>query len=370
MGGYRYRRRGKPESGRSCPLFVSPSVYPLDKTTSDGGDLVDAVIWAEGLTKWFGSVTALDGINLEVRGGCVLALLGPNGAGKTTTVRILSTVLRPDSGRATVLGFDVAAEAAAVRAVIGLAGQYAAVDENLTGRENLRLAGQLSHQPPSVIPARASDLLERFALTGAANRPVRGYSGGMRRRLDLAAALVHRPPVLYLDEPTTGLDPAGRSELWAVVDELVTHGTTVLLTTQYLEEADRHADQIVIVDGGKVIAEGTAAELKAKLGRTIVEVRWPDPARARRAVRVLGRIGPTGLRDDELTAAVTVADRGPAVLDVTRALDAAGLVPDALVIREPTLDDAFLQLTGHGIQTRPVSTARPASAGEQEGART
>jgi ABC-type Na+ transport system ATPase subunit NatA len=208
VGGYRYRRRGKPESGRSCPLFVSPSVYPLDKTTSDGGDLVDAVIWAEGLTKWFGSVTALDGINLEVRGGCVLALLGPNGAGKTTTVRILSTVLRPDSGRATVLGFDVAAEAAAVRAVIGLAGQYAAVDENLTGRENLRLAGQLSHQPPSVIPARASDLLERFALTGAANRPVRGYSGGMRRRLDLAAALVHRPPVLYLDEPTTGLDPA------------------------------------------------------------------------------------------------------------------------------------------------------------------
>jgi len=342
----------------------TPSVYPLDKTMSDGGDLVDAVIWAEGLTKWFGSVAALDGINLEVRGGCVLALLGPNGAGKTTTVRILSTVLKPDSGRATVLGFDVAAEAAAVRAVIGLAGQYAAVDENLTGRENLRLVGQLSHQPPSVIPARANDLLERFALTEAANRPVRSYSGGMRRRLDLAAALVHRPPVLYLDEPTTGLDPTGRSELWAVVEELVADGTTVLLTTQYLEEADRHADQIVIVDGGKIIAAGTAAELKARLGRTIIEVRWPDPAGAHRAVRLLGRIGPAGLHDDEHTAAVTVADRGPAVLDVTRALDAAGLVPDALVIREPTLDDAFLQLTGHGNQTRPISTAWPAPAGK------
>jgi ABC-2 type transport system ATP-binding protein len=310
------------------------------------------VIWAEGLTKWFGSVAALDGLDLEVRRGCVLALLGPNGAGKTTTVRILSTVLKPDSGRATVLGFDVAAEAAAVRAVIGLAGQFAAVDENLTGRENLRLVGQLSHQPPRAVPVRATELLERFALADAADRPVRGYSGGMRRRLDLAAALVHRPPVLFLDEPTTGLDPTGRRELWAVVAELVADGTTVLLTTQYLEEADRHADHIVIVDGGKLIAEGTAAELKAKLGMTIVEVRLPDPAGAHRAVRELGRIGPAGLHDDELTAAVTVADRGPAVLDVARALDAAGVVPDALVIREPTLDDAFSQLTGHVTQTR------------------
>ena len=190
---------------------------------------MDAVIWAEGLTKWFGSVAALDGIDLEVRGGCVLALLGPNGAGKTTTVRILSTVLKPDSGRATVLGFDVTAEAAAVRAVIGLAGQYAAVDENLTGRENLRLVGQLSHQPPAVVPARASDLLERFALTDAANRPVRSYSGGMRRRLDLAAALVHRPPVLYLDEVMIGVGFGVGFRLHTNPVALVAAGALVLL---------------------------------------------------------------------------------------------------------------------------------------------
>jgi ABC-2 type transport system ATP-binding protein len=314
---------------------------------------LDAVVRAKGLTKSFGAVAALDGIDLDVRGGCVVALLGPNGAGKTTTVRILSTVLRPDSGRATVLGLDVVADAAAVRAVIGLAGQYAAVDENLTGRENLRLIGRLSHQPPSVVPARADELLERFALADAADRPARGYSGGMRRRLDLAAALVHRPPVLFLDEPTTGLDPTGRSDLWAVIEELVTDGTTVLLTTQYLEEADRHADQIVIVDGGRVIAEGTAAELKATLGRTIVEVRLPDPAGAGRAVGVLRPVGPAALLGDGHTAAVTVTDRGSAVLAVARALDVAGLVPETVVIREPTLDDAFLQLTGSAPAPEP-----------------
>jgi ABC-2 type transport system ATP-binding protein len=335
-------------------------------TAPDVGDRADAVICAEGLTKRFGPVAALAGIDLRVCRGSVLGLLGPNGAGKTTTVRILCTVLRPDSGRATVLGYDVAADAAAVRPLIGMAGHYAAVDENLTGRENLLLIGRLCHQPGSVIPARADELLERFALASVAGRPVRTYSGGMRRRLDLAAALVHRPPVLFLDEPTTGLDPTGRSDLWRVIDELVSDGTTVLLTTQYLEEADRHADRIVVIDCGKIIAEGTAAQLKATLGVTIVEVRLPDPAGARRAARELGRIGPTGVLDDGRTATVTVTDPGPAVLEVVRSLDAAGLVPDQIAIREPTLDEAFLQLTGHISGTAAAAAGRPMASANQE----
>jgi ABC-2 type transport system ATP-binding protein len=214
------------------------------------------VIRADGLAKRYGSVAALDGIDLRVPQGSVLGLLGPNDAGKTTTVRILSTIVKPDSGHATVLGHDVVAEARWVRPLIGMAGQYAAVDENLTGWENLLLIGRLCHQPRAAIPGRADELLERFALGNAASRPVCGYSGGMRRRLDLAAALVHDPPVLFLDEPTTGLDPTGRGDLWAVISELVADGTTVLLTTQYLEEADRHADQIAVIDGGKIIAQG------------------------------------------------------------------------------------------------------------------
>src|ERR1700730_11480791 len=243
----------------------------------------DHVILVEGLAKRFGPVVALDGINLQVPPGTVLGLLGPNGAGKTTTVRILTTILEPDDGHATVLGLDVVRHAEAVRMTIGLAGQYAAVDENLTGRETLRLIGQLSHQHRSVIRPRADELLERFSLADAADRTVRTYSGGMRRRLDLAAALVHRPPVLFLDEPTTGLDPSGRSDLWAIIEELLDDGTTVLLTTQYLEEADRLADNIVVVNGGRVIAEGTAAQLKASLGNTIVEIRVPEVATAHRA---------------------------------------------------------------------------------------
>jgi ABC-2 type transport system ATP-binding protein len=241
--------------------------------------------------------------------------------------------------------------------VIGLAGQYAAVDENLTGRENLRLIGQLTHQHRSVIATRAGELLERFGLQAAANRPVRTYSGGMRRRLDLAAALVHRPPVLFLDEPTTGLDPSGRSDLWALIAELVGDGTTVLLTTQYLEEADRLADNIVVIDGGQIIAEGTAIQLKASLGATVVEIRVPDPVSAQRAAAHLQRIGPTDVLDGGRALAVTVADKGPAILEVIRLLDADAVVPESVAIREPTLDDVFLQLTGHRAGTGPDGTA-------------
>ena len=309
----------------------------------------ESVISVEGLVQHFGSVVAVDGVDFEVPSGTVLGLLGPNGAGKTTIVRILTTILRPDAGRATVLGLDVVRDPEAVRRSIGLAGQYAAVDENLTGRENLRMVGQLSHQHRSVIPARADELLERFGLTNAANRPVRTYSGGMRRRLDLAAALVHRPPVLFLDEPTTGLDPSGRSDLWAIIEQLVGDGTTVLLTTQYLEEADRLADNIIVIDDGKIIAEGAAAQLKAGLGNTIVDVEMLDGADARAAVARLGQLGPATVLDDGRTVAVRVSEGGRSILEVVRSLDAAGLAPESLAIREPTLDDVFLQLTGHKV---------------------
>ncbi len=325
----------------------------------------DHVIAVDGLGKRFGSVVALDGIDLRVPEGTILGLLGPNGAGKTTTVRILTTILQPDTGHASVLGLDVVRDADRVRAAIGLAGQYAAVDDNLTGRENLRLIGHLTHQPRTTVKGRADELLERFSLTSAADRPARTYSGGMRRRLDLAAALVHRPPVLFLDEPTTGLDPSGRSDLWGVIEELVDDGTTVLLTTQYLEEADRLAHNIVVVDRGQVIAEGTAGELKASLGNTIVEVRMAEVAAARRATGHLGHVGPVELLGDGRTVAVKVPDNGPSVLSVVRALDHNGVEPDSLYVREPTLDDVFLDLTGHRTADAP---AEPSDLDRQKGA--
>jgi ABC-2 type transport system ATP-binding protein len=286
-------------------------------------------IEAEGLVKTFGAdVRALDGVSLAVETGTVLGLLGPNGAGKTTTVRVLTTTLVPDGGRATVNGFDVVTQADKVRASIGLAGQYAAVDENLTGRENLRMVGQLLQ------------LSRHFELTDAADRPSKTYSGGMRRRLDIAAALVHRPPVLFLDEPTTGLDPKSRNAVWAVVEELVAAGTTVLLTTQYLEEADRLADRIVVVDRGAVIAEGTSAELKADLGETVLDLEFVDPETAARGSWHGGVVVDGSLL--ELSV-----DAGPSeVMQALRTLETAGIAATRMALREPSLDDVFLSLTG------------------------
>jgi ABC-2 type transport system ATP-binding protein len=307
----------------------------------------EPAILVEGLTKRFGSLAALDGIDFAVPPSSVFGLLGPNGAGKTTAIRILTTILRPDDGRAEVLGIDVARDPVAVRFRIGLAGQYAAVDPNLTGRENLRLIGRLAQIPGRLVRPRADELLGRFDLAGAADRPVRTYSGGMRRRLDVAAALVSRPPVLFLDEPTTGLDLQSRGELWQMIRELVADGTTVLLTTQYLEEADRLAERIAVVDRGKVIANDTPSALKSHLGSTVIEMGMGDVGRAACAQDLLSGSLPARPERDAATIRLASQDGARVLIDVLRSLDDRGLTPATLAVREPSLDDVFLSLTGH-----------------------
>jgi len=308
----------------------------------------EPAILVEGLQKSYGDVQALRGIDLDVPAGTILGLLGPNGAGKTTAVRILATLLNPDGGRAVVAGHDVVREADAVRAIIGLTGQYAAVDENLTGRENLELVGRLLHLGRGVARGRADELLDEFDLADAGGRPVRTYSGGMRRRLDLAASLVGHPAVLYLDEPTTGLDPRSRVTLWEIISRLVDAGTTILLTTQYLEEADRLADRIAVIDEGRVIAEGTSSELKDRLGEDVVEVRAASRSRGSDLLELLRPLSATEPRLDEETGLVTVPVRHASgtLAEFVRRIDAAGVEVSELSLHRPSLDDVFLALTG------------------------
>ncbi|GAA2259488.1 MULTISPECIES: ATP-binding cassette domain-containing protein [Kitasatospora] len=311
-------------------------------------------IQAENLVKTFGDVRALDGVSLDVPEGTVLGLLGPNGAGKTTTVRVLTTLLQPDSGRVTVAGMDVLKHPNKVRSLIGLSGQYAAVDEYLTGRENLRMVGELYQMSSRDAKARALELLEWFNLTEAMDRPAKTYSGGMRRRLDLAAALVVRPPVMFLDEPTTGLDPRNRLALWEVIESLVEQGTTLLLTTQYLEEADRLAHDIAVVDHGRVIARGTADQLKAQIGGERVEVvvhRREDLSEALAALTQYAK-GDAAVENNTRRITVPVSGGAKVLADVIRELDARSIEIDDIGLRRPTLDDVFLSLTGHAAEGR------------------
>ena len=311
-------------------------------------------VLAEGLEKSYGKTRALDGLDLRAEEGTVLGLLGPNGAGKTTAVRIFTTLLKPDAGYAEVAGLDVAKQAGELRSRIGLTGQYAAVDKYLTGRENLEMVGRLYHLPKKTARRRADELLERFDLSDAATRLVKTYSGGMRRRLDLAASLVYSPAILFLDEPTTGLDPRSRLTMWEIIGELVAGGTTLLLTTQYLDEADRLADRIAVVDTGKVIAEGTADELKARVGGERLELVVSEDKSLGAAARVLGRYAQ---REDDVRtdpghrqAGATVEGGARLLAAVVRDLDAAGVQVDDLGLRRPTLDDVFLALTGRAAE--------------------
>jgi ABC-2 type transport system ATP-binding protein len=327
----------------------------------------DTAILVEGLAKRFGDVVALDGIDFQVPAGTVFGLLGPNGAGKTTAIRILTTILAPDGGRAKVLGLDVVGQADEVRYRIGLAGQYAAIDPNLTGRENLRLTGRLAQLPGADAQARADELLGRFGLTEAADRPARTYSGGMRRRLDVAAALVQRPQVVFLDEPTTGLDIHSRNALWETIRELVADGATVLLTTQYLEEADRLAHRIAVVDGGRVIANDTPAVLKAQLGSTVIELGMGEPALALRAdVLLAERLRAQPVRDGA-TLRLTSDDGSRLLIDVLRLLDDHQLAPATLAVREPSMDDVFLALTGHRAEGQAATEGEAAAGARRDG---
>ena len=328
------------------------------------GFMSDPAIVVEGLTKRFGKVEALQGVDLQVPPSTVLGLLGPNGAGKTTTVRILTTLLSPDEGRATVAGYDVVRQAEELRHVIGLAGQNAAVDENLTGLENLEMVGRLYHVPAAEAKRRGQEILERFELADAANRVAKTYSGGMRRRLDLGASLVGRPKVLFLDEPTTGLDPRGRLEMWDVIRDLVTEGTTLLLTTQYLDEADRLADKIAVIDVGRVIAEGTSDELKTRVGGEVLALRVAERDLAPAAAGAVLGLGPGGGNVDNDTGEINVpvGTDGTAILtEAVRRLDDQGIKLADVGLRRPTLDDVFLSLTGHMAEEAPAD--QPAEDG-------
>ncbi len=324
---------------------------------------------AENLVKTYnkGSVRALDGLNLDVEEGTVLGVLGPNGAGKTTTVRILATLLSPDSGHASVAGIDVLKHPDEVRKIIGLSGQYAAVDETLTGWDNLIMFGRLYHLSAKAARERAIELLEQFSLSDAAKRPIRTYSGGMRRRLDLAASLIIRPKVLFLDEPTTGLDPRGRQDMWGVIDDLVKGGVTLLLTTQYLEEADHLADEIAVIDHGRVIARGTSDSLKKQVGGERLEI-VVENANVAAAKEIVAKVSGTAVNVDEglrqISAPVTTGSK--ALIEAAKMLDEAGIHPLDIGLKRPSLDDVFLSLTGH-VAEEKIAEVSDATSGRKKG---
>ena len=312
-----------------------------------------------------GEVHALDDVTLHVPRSEVFGLLGPNGSGKTTMIRILSTILAPTSGVAIVNGYDVVKQPDHVRRSIGLAGQFATVDENLTGFENLRMVGLLNHLEKSYVVKRSQELLERFGLSDAANRTCKTYSGGMRRRLDLAAALVANPPLLFLDEPTTGLDPQSRQDLWAIIEGLVEGGTSVLLTTQYLEEADRLCKQLVVIDHGKIIAEGTSGQLKSRLGNTVLSLSFASTDDARRAGELLHDVSPKPANVDGTVVEFTVENGPAAAADALRRLSVPDITVTGLALREPSLDDVFLSLTGHKAEDEPTTPDEGESKGRR-----
>jgi ABC-2 type transport system ATP-binding protein len=329
--------------------------------------MTGAAVQVDGVHKRYGQTHALRGIDLSVAAGTVCGLLGPNGAGKTTVVRILATLALPDAGQARVVGYDVVRRPDQVRYLIGLAGQHAAVDEKLAGRDNLRMFGRLYHLPERVARRRADELLEQFGLAGAARRVVKTYSGGMRRRLDIAASLIVAPPVLFLDEPTTGLDPRSRGEVWHSLRQLVAGGTTVVLTTQYLDEADQLADHIAVIDTGKVIAAGTSAQLKAQIGGDRLEVVVRDAGMVAAAAAVMGSVTSAQPHVSHAARRITapVRDGSAAVVTAVRELDLAGILTEDLRLHRPTLDDVFLRLTGRAASASDPAGQTPASASQQ-----